>query len=185
MSRRVALIDRDGTLNVDRHYLREPAELELLPGAVEGLTALRDAGWGLVVITNQSGIARGYLSVADLAALHERLAGLLAEVGLALDGIYACPHLESAGCPCRKPRTGLVDWAARELHFDPARSVVVGDKGLDIALGKNLGAATVLVRTGYGRQTEAAGLNAVRPDAVVDHLGDAARWIVAQLGRGD
>lgn len=178
MPRAFVLLDRDGTLNVERHYLRDPDLLELLPGVVAGLHLLRAAGFGLVVLTNQSGIARGYFTTADLDAVHARLGELLADAGLSLDGIYACPHGPDDGCTCRKPGVGLALAAAREHGFDPACGYVIGDKVADIALGRALGAAAVLVRTGYGRATEQAG--GVVPAFVADDLLAAAQWTVAR-----
>lgn len=173
--RRVAVLDRDGTIIAERHYLSDPAQVELLPGAAEGLRRLRAMGWGLVVVTNQSGVARGYFDLARVAEIHRRLEDLLAAEGVRLDGIYICPHLPDADCPCRKPRTGLIGQAAAELGFDPARAIVIGDKPCDIELGQAARVPTILVRTGYGAQHETAAT--VRPDAIVDDLRSAAEQV--------
>lgn len=144
-SRRYVLLDRDGTINVDRHYLRRAEDLELLPGAAAGLRALQDMGLGLIVVTNQSGIGRGYFSEDDLAAIHARLHALLAAEGVHLEGIYICPHLPADNCPCRKPRRGLVDQAIADLHFDPRESFVLGDQPCDMELSAAIGATGIQV----------------------------------------
>src|SRR5262245_39345312 len=148
--RRFVLLDRDGTINAERHYLSDPGQLELLPGVAAGLAEMQRLGLGLVVVTNQSGIARGYFSDARLAEIHNRMGALLHSAGVHLDGIYVCPHGPDDGCEGRKPLPGLVTHAAGELGFDPAQAFVIGDKPCDIELGREVGATTLLVRTGYG-----------------------------------
>src|SRR5271165_6194348 len=152
MKRRYVLLDRDGTINAERHYLASPDGLELLPNALAGLQRMTELGLRLVVISNQSGLSRGYIQAAALTAIHERLRLLLAEGGVALDGIYFCPHTEADNCSCRKPKPGLVQQAAAELGFDVGNAFVIGDKACDIDLGHAVGATTLLVRTGYGTQ---------------------------------
>ena len=171
MSRRFVLLDRDGTIIVERHYLSKPEQVELLPGAVEGLKQMTELGYGLAVVTNQSGVGRGYFDLAALHAIHERLHELLAVEGVKLDGLYYCPHLPEDICDCRKPAVGMLLRAAAELSFRPEESVVVGDKACDVDLGRAVGATTVLVRTGYGARQEAEGTAA---DYVVDDLRGAA-----------
>ena len=175
MSGRFVLLDRDGTLIEERHYLSDPDGVVLIPGAAEGLRTLRDHGLGLVLVTNQSGIGRGYFDRARLAEIHARLAELLEAEGLALDGIYFCPHTPDDDCACRKPRTGMVEAAAAEHGFEPREAFVVGDLPSDLALGRALGATTLLVRTGHGARTEAE--HAAEADLVVDDLRAAAAAI--------
>src|SRR5262249_16874974 len=145
------------------------------PGAGDALRELKKMGFGLVVITNQSGVARGFFTEAMLQQIHARMEQLLAETGVRLDGIYICPHRPEDDCDCRKPKLGLLRQAASDLGFTPARSIVIGDKGSDIEMGRNAGAVTFLVRTGYGAGSEAAqgGLT----DFVVDDLPAAAQVI--------
>src|SRR6185436_3901689 len=145
---RAALLDRDGTINVEREYLSDPAGVELLPNAIAGLRRLRAQGFGLIVISNQAGVGRGYFTMADVNAVNARLAALLSEAGVTLDGIYVCPHKPDDGCACRKPAPGLIQQAAREHGFDPRDCVMIGDKAIDIETGRQVGARTVLVRTG-------------------------------------
>jgi D-glycero-D-manno-heptose 1,7-bisphosphate phosphatase len=179
-ARRYVLLDRDGTIIVERNYLSDPDQVELIPGAAEGLRTLSRMGLGLLIVTNQSGIGRGYFDAARLAEVHERMCGLFADRGVALDGIYVCPHAPEDGCACRKPRAGLITRAAAEHGFEPAEAFVVGDKASDIALGRQVGACTFLVRTGYGAQHETA--ERTRPDYVVDDLFEATR-IIGRLVR--
>ncbi len=174
-ARRFVLLDRDGTLNIERHYISDPDLVELYPGAGAALRELRAKGFGLAVVTNQSGIARGLIRPDQLERVHARLAELLEAEGVTLDGIYVCPHGPDSDCDCRKPRPGLVAQAVRDFGFAPADSFVIGDKGIDIDLGRGVGAATVLVRSGYGRETEAKKL--ASPDHVADDLAGAAAWI--------
>ena len=130
--RRVALLDRDGTVIVDKVYLSDPAGIEFAPGALEGMRLLRDARFDLVLITNQSGIARGYFDEAVLAAVHARLEELLAAEGLKLAAIYHCPHGPNDGCDCRKPQPGMVLAARRDLGFAPENAVFIGDSSADM-----------------------------------------------------
>ena len=168
------LLDRDGTIIAEKNYLSSVEEIELLPGAVEGLRSLQEAGFGLIVVTNQSGIARGKLTLDTLAEIHAELQRQLAAGGARIDAFYHCPHVPEDHCECRKPAPLLARRAAADFGFDLELSFVIGDKPCDIDLGKNCGARTILVRTGYGRQHEAAGLAA---DVVVDDLMEAARYI--------
>jgi histidinol-phosphate phosphatase family protein len=172
---RAVLLDRDGTIIAERHYLNAPEDVELLPNAARGLAHLAGLGFRLVVATNQSAIARGLLTEARLAEIHARLAALLAADGVRLDAIHHCPHHPEAGCSCRKPGTAMVDAAAAEIGFDPRRSVVIGDKFCDIALGAALGVPAVLVRSGHGAATEAAG--GLPPHHLAGDLWDAAQII--------
>jgi len=170
--RRFVLLDRDGTIIVERNYLSAPEQVELLPGAAEGMRLLQRLGLGLVMVSNQSAIGRGLFDEARLETIHRRLRELLKAEGVVLDAIYVCPHRPDAGCPCRKPETGLVQQAAREYDFNPAQSFVVGDKECDIELGRRIGAVTILVQTGYG--AEVAERNAAKPDYVENDLRAAA-----------
>ena len=178
--RRFVMLDRDGTIIAERHNLSHPDQVELLPGSASGLRTMRDLGCGLLVLTNQSGIGRGYFDVDMLAKVHCRIKELLAAQGVELDGIYYCPHTPEQGCDCRKPATGLALQAAAEHGFDPAMGFVVGDKRCDVDLGRNIGARSILVRTGYGN--EEARLPDLRVDRICDDLADAASFI-AECGR--
>ena len=156
MARRALFLDRDGTLIVDVGYPRDPAGVELLPGAAEALRALQDE-WALVVISNQSGIGRGMISEAEAAAVHDRFVAAFAAAGVRFAGFYYCPHAPDAGCACRKPAPGLLLDAARELGLDLARSVMLGDKPSDLEAGRAAGCAHV-VR--FGPDVDAAAATA-------------------------
>jgi D-glycero-D-manno-heptose 1,7-bisphosphate phosphatase len=168
-----AFLDRDGTIVRDRHYLGDPDGLELLPNAVAGLRRLRELGYRLVVVTNQSGVARGYFELDAVERVNERLRDLLAEQGIELDGIYVCPHGPDDGCSCRKPAPGLILTAADELGLDLGRSVTIGDREPDVGAGRNAGTLTVAIG---------------RPELVADHsaadLLDAAAVLEPGRARG-
>jgi D-glycero-D-manno-heptose 1,7-bisphosphate phosphatase len=146
--RRLALIDRDGTIIVDKVYLSDPGGIEFAPGAIEGLRLLRDTGFALVLITNQSGIARGYFDRARLEQIHDRLRSMLAVEGLRLEAIYVCPHGPDDGCDCRKPAPGMVRSAMRDLGFGPAEAVVIGDSDADMGAAAAAGVAALRVGSG-------------------------------------
>lgn len=177
--RPAVFLDRDGTVNEEVAYLRHPDQLVLLPGAAEAIGMLRQAGLPVVIITNQSGVARGLISAENLPRIRMRLSELLAGAGTAVDGYYVCPHHPEQGCACRKPAPGLVLQAARELGLTPARSWVVGDNACDVQLGHGVGATTLLVLTGHGRaQLAAWPSGCARPCAVCADLRAAADWIL-------
>jgi D-glycero-D-manno-heptose 1,7-bisphosphate phosphatase len=181
--RRFVVLDRDGTVIVERHYLSAPEQVDLIPGVANGLQQLREMGLGLVLITNQSGLGRGFFDESRLDAIHERLRELLRAEGIYLDGIYVCPHKPEDDCLCRKPKTGLLDLAARELGFDRQTSFVIGDKPCDIELGQRAGATTLLVLTGYG--TQALIERTITADYTVASLSEAAHVIRHLLTAGE
>ena len=140
-------------------------------------------GLGLVVLTNQSAIGRGFFDERRLEAIHHQLRTLLETEGVLLEGIYHCPHTPEDGCPCRKPRPGLMERAAKELQFDPKASLVIGDKRCDLELGRRVGATTILVRTGYGAQIAQTCQDVA--DYIVEDLGAAVPLIERLLHQAD
>ena len=169
------LLDRDGTIMVEKGFPKEPDEVELIPGSAAAIRRLRALGLKAVVISNQSGIGRGFLTHEDVARVNARLGELLAAEGAGLDGLYYCPHAPGDGCACRKPQRTLLDRAAADLGGDLPRSFFVGDKKDDVDAGRNVGATTFLVRTGYGeKQTFPEGKG---PDYDVADLAEAATKI--------
>ncbi|MDP2308823.1 MAG: HAD family hydrolase [Pseudomonadota bacterium] len=153
MSGRAAFLDRDGTLIEDVRYLARPDQVRVLDGVPAALRALRDAGYRLVIVTNQSGVAHGYFSERDVADVHAHLQALL---GLTFDAILVCPHHPDGTvpeytrvCDCRKPASGLLKRAIADLDLDPGACFVVGDKGSDIEAGRRIGIPGYLVRTGH------------------------------------
>lgn len=180
--RAAVFADRDGTLVIERGYLSDPDDLELLPGVPEAIHSLRAAGLAVVVVSNQSGVGRGLFPLSRVYQAMARLRHILRAHGAELDAIYFCPHRPEAGCDCRKPGIGLLLRAAEDLQLSLARSAFVGDKLLDVQTGHNAGALGVLVRTGYGRDEEQQigerpGMRP--PDRVCDGFGAAAEWMLA------
>jgi D-glycero-D-manno-heptose 1,7-bisphosphate phosphatase len=148
VTRRFVFLDRDGTLIEDRGYQFELADYSPLPGAYEALRELRAAAFGLVIVTNQSGIGRGYFSEADFQRFQSHLLADFAAHGAPLDASYHCPHRPDAGCDCRKPRAGMVLRAARELAIDLGESWVIGNEDTDVALARTVGCRAVRVGGG-------------------------------------
>ncbi len=179
--RPAVFVDRDGTLIVERDYLADPAGVKLVQGAVEALASLRASGFALVVVTNQSGIARGLYRLEDYHAVAARLDAVLGLAGVPVDGTWYCPHHpdHTGPCACRKPGVGMYVQAAGELGLDLQASWYVGDKITDVLPALELGGRGILVRSGYGRDLESA---APAPVTVVDDLPAAAELIVARAG---
>lgn len=179
--RRAVFLDKDGTLVEDVPYNVDPALLRFTPNALEALQLLASNGWRLVVVSNQSGLARGYFDRAQLARLQAALEALLARAGIRLDGFYVCPHAPSPdprrpACLCRKPAPGLLHQAARALNLDLSRSWMVGDILNDVEAGRRAGCRTVLLDVGH--ETEWVRSPLRTPDHVAADLLEAARAIV-------
>jgi len=177
-SRPFAFLDRDGTIIVDRHYLCEPDRVELCAGAAEGLFALQRAGFRLIVITNQSGIGRGYFDESQLFAVDDRLCKMLQTHNIHLEAIYYCPHAPGDGCDCRKPRPGLVLRAVSQVGGDLRGACVIGDNPADLQLARNLGLAAIYVTT--GRTPIAPDLLEPQPNFRADSLAAAANFILSR-----
>ena len=179
-------IDRDGTLNEDIGYVSIPEQLILYPWAFEAVRLINKSDFKAIVITNQSGIARGMYSEATLGGIHSRMIEELAREGARIDAVYYCPHHPEAGdsryriaCDCRKPGTGMLEAAAREHNIDLARSFVIGDKASDIKLAENVGAPGALVMTGYGRETVAHPDRwPCKPSIVAENLLEAVKRVL-------
>jgi len=181
--------DRDGTLIEDVGYLRTPGEVRMIPGAAEAVRMLNDRQILTCVISNQSGVARGLMTEADLVPIHERLQQLLAAAGAHLDRIYYCPHHPTEGrppynieCTCRKPRTGMLQRAASELPIALEKSFVIGDKTLDIEAAKAAGTRSILVLTGYGRSSvDECRRAGIVPEFVAPTVAEAVMFIMQHL----
>jgi D-glycero-D-manno-heptose 1,7-bisphosphate phosphatase len=180
MRKRFVLLDRDGTIIKEKNYLRDPDQLELIPGAAAALKRLQNGGWGLCLVTNQSGISRGYFGLEQVRRVHQRLADELALFDVKLDGIYICPHRPEDACDCRKPSPGMIDQAIAAHGFDPRQAWVIGDKEVDIGLGHTVGAKSILVRTGYGKSYESE----TTADLVADDVSEAADLILNPVNPG-
>ena len=187
MKKKAVFLDRDGTIIKDADYLADPDEVELLDNAAKGIKMLKDAGYLILVTTNQSGVARGYFTEETVQLVNNRMREHLQEEGTDIDGIYYCPHYKegeikayAVDCDCRKPEPGMIKQAAREFNIDLYQSWVIGDKAADVEFGQAVDSRTVLVLTGYGQQTREQGFSEKqRPTLVVKNLGAAALTIIA------
>lgn len=184
-------LDRDGTLIEDVGYLDRVERLLIYPWAIDAVRLLNQGGYHVVIITNQAGVARGFFKEAFLAEVHGEIRSRFRTGGARIDGFYYCPHHPDAPieeyrqvCDCRKPAPGLVRKASQDLSLDLARSFVVGDRWLDVRLGRAVGARSLLVRTGYGRTEEANGPADVRADHVAENLVEAVSWILSASRHG-
>ncbi len=176
-------LDRDGTLNPDVGYIRSPEQLELFPGAPQALAKLKRAGAKLILVTNQSGVARGLFSIVDLEAIHLKLRSLLDVTGASLDAIYCCPHHPDDLCDCRKPQTGMIDQAVRDQKVDLSRSYLIGDHMRDIELARKVGCRSVLVTTGSvsPQHVQELTMSGCDPHRIVSSLTEAVDWILSDV----
>ncbi|MCI5114681.1 MAG: D-glycero-beta-D-manno-heptose 1,7-bisphosphate 7-phosphatase [Candidatus Electrothrix sp. AW1] len=183
-------LDRDGTINEQMGYINHISRFILLPGVATAIRRLNEQNIPVVVVTNQSGLARGYFPPVLLDAVHAQMERELAAQDAHIDGLYICPHHPEAKekqfrkvCTCRKPQTGLLEQAAAELELDLTRSFMVGDRWSDLKCGNRVGATSVLVLTGYGRgDLEYIGPEQeIQPDKIAEDLSEAVDWIIEQL----
>lgn len=178
LPRRAVFLDRDGVLVREVDYLSRPSQLRVLPGVPKAMKDLRAAGFKLVVVTNQSGVARGYFSLAQLGRIHRELKARLARAGARWDALYFSPHGPDSAHPMRKPGTGMLRAARRRFRLDLKASFLVGDTTTDVQTARNAGCTAVLVRTGKaGRDGKHPG---AAPDKVCRDLPSAARWILSR-----
>ena len=184
-------LDRDGTINEDTGYVGHPDRVRMLPGAARAIRRLNAAGQRVVVVTNQSGVARGLFSTSDVEAVHCRIRELLEEEGAYVDAFYYCPHHPTEGsgpyarpCTCRKPAPGMLLRAAEEMGLDLGRCVLAGDQGGDLSCAQAAGCVGILVRTGKGERTleDVCAGRVPRPAYVAEDLMEAAGWILS-VGR--
>lgn len=175
-------LDRDGVINEDSGYVDSPERVKLLFGASDGIKQLRDGGFKVVVITNQSGVSRGLFTEERLKEVNDRVIELLGKEGALIDAIYYCPHHPDDGCTCRKPLPGLIEKAASDMALDLQRSFMVGDSFADLEAGRVAGLEAVVLIDGprYRSERREKFENSVLPDMVATDLRDAARWIVGE-----
>ncbi len=185
---RAVFLDRDGTIIEEVGYLDRADRVTFYPWTIDAIRVLNRAGVATIVVSNQSGVARGFFGEDVVEDVHHRIAGMLAEGGARIDAYYYCPHHPDGTvvgyarvCECRKPARGLIDRAVEQFGVDPARSFVVGDRWLDVRLAHAIGAKGILVRTGYGDMQERTPPGNLTADAVVDNLIAASSWILARL----
>ena len=174
MANRAVFIDRDGTMARDVHYCGHPGDFELFPDTAKAIKLLNEHGFKVIVITNQSGIARGYFTEETLAEIHEKMKKELGKEGAWVDAIYYCPHHPDDGCDCRKPKPKLALQAANDHHIDLKRSFVVGDLQMDLDLGKAVGCKTILV----GDSPPGTDNQGAIPDRIASDLLQAAQIIL-------
>jgi D,D-heptose 1,7-bisphosphate phosphatase len=177
-SRPAIFLDRDGTLLTERGYLSDPRKIKFYRGTAAALRSLQKAGFRLIVVTNQSGIGRGYFSEKTFGEINRRFLALLRARAVVIDGVYYCPHAPSAGCRCRKPKPYLLRRAAARWKIPVASSYVIGDQMTDIDMAVAAGARPVLVLTGSGRRNRTAALR--RGAKIAAHIGSAAAWVLSR-----
>lgn len=187
MDKEIAVfIDRDGTISEEIGYVNHPERFKLLPRSGQAIRMINEMGLKAVVVTNQAGVARGYFPEWMIQKVHDKMEGLLEKEGARLDAIYYCPHHPKAGeppyradCECRKPRTGMIDSAAKDLNIDVKKSYMIGDKITDVEFAHRVGAKGIFVKTGYGRgELELYGDTwTTTPDFIAEDLLDAVIWI--------
>ena len=146
---KAVFLDRDGTINIDKHYLCKPEDLELLPGAVEALKLFKKKGYYLIVISNQSGVGRGYFGINEVNIVNNHLNSMLSYFGIQIDAFYVCPHIEADNCECRKPKTGLYKQAIKDFDLNAKECLMVGDKVSDILASDILECGFGLVLSGH------------------------------------
>jgi D-glycero-D-manno-heptose 1,7-bisphosphate phosphatase len=193
MTHKGVFLDRDGTINEEVGYLNHLERFILLPRAAQAIQLLNQHQFKTVVVTNQSGVARGYFPETLVHQVHQKMQDLLQMAGAHLDGIYYCPHHPDVGsppyrqkCRCRKPGPGMIEEAVRDLDIDPSPSYIVGDRGNDIEFGHQFGARGIFVLTGYGRGEweYQRGRWKVQPEHVAEDLYEAVQWILLQESKG-
>lgn len=181
MTKAAVFLDRDGTLNIDKGYVHRIEDWEWISGAIDAIAALKKAGFLVIVVTNQAGIARGYYDEADMDNLHTIINMELQKYGAAIDGFYHCPHHPEFGavreCECRKPMPGMIDQARQDFDIDLGSSWLVGDKASDIQAGLAAGVKAVLVLTGYGNNDRALLEN---DEICVTDIAAASRYIISR-----
>ena len=190
MTRSAVFLDRDGTIIEERGYLDRLDMLTLFPWTADALRLLKRAGFATVVVTNQSAIGRGLIDEAFLETVHSEINRRLEPAHAAVDRFYYCPHFVDSkveryrqACRCRKPAPGLIEQACQDMDLDPARSVMVGDRWLDVACARAAGTGAVLVRSGHGAHEADAPPAGAQADAILDNLMEAAGWILRRATR--
>jgi D-glycero-D-manno-heptose 1,7-bisphosphate phosphatase len=181
--RPAVFLDRDGTISEELGYLNHASRFRIFPFAAAAIGKLNRSALPVIVVTNQSGVARGYFPEALVHEVHALMQSQLESAGAHLDAVYYCPHASADGCACRKPNIGLLQQAAREHHLDLQKSFVIGDRYTETTLAQNAGARSILVRTGYGEGELAwhAKKWPIQPHYIAPTLTEAADWLLEQI----
>lgn len=175
---KAVFIDRDDTINRDVHYCSRPEDFQLLPGVGAGIRLLNQERLKVVVITNQSGIARGYFTEEMLERIHQKMTDELAKYGARVDAIFYCPHHPNEGCECRKPKPKLAHQAIKQLNINPRQSFSIGDRLMDVELARAIGCKSVMVPSEHGK--EELKNSSLFPDYIASDFESAAKWIIEQ-----
>lgn len=175
---KAVLLDRDGTLIYDRpgHYLTNPLKLKVLKDTPQALKIIKNLGYKLFIVSNQSAIGRGFITEKEAKTINRKLTDFLKRYGIKIDGIYYCPHNPDAGCRCRKPKTLLGKQIIRRHNLNPKLCYMIGDKKTDVLFGYNLGMKTIFVKTGHGRN-EIRQYKKIKTDFTAANILSAAKWI--------
>jgi histidinol-phosphate phosphatase family protein len=180
MANKTVFVDRDGTINVNVEYLDNPEGFQMYPGVAEGIKLLNEHGFLVIVVTNQSGIARGYYTKETLDKIHERMISELKEKGAKIDGLYFCPHHPDDNCDCRKPKTGMLEMAFAEYDVDALKSFIIGDRMIDVEAGYKLKLKTILVPERIEQVKLERQKSNIEPDYVCDNFLQGVHWILKQ-----
>jgi D-glycero-D-manno-heptose 1,7-bisphosphate phosphatase len=174
MKNKGILLDRDGVINIDYGYIDKIKDFEFIHNSIKALRLLSCANYKLIIVTNQSGIGRGYYSIEDYNEVTDYMLKKLKENNIKIDRVYFCPHAPKENCKCRKPKIKMLKDAEKDFNLALRKSYIIGDKTADIKAGEKAGCKTVLVRTGKGGRDNSYD---VKPDYIANDLLDAARWI--------
>ncbi|MEE9151983.1 MAG: D-glycero-beta-D-manno-heptose 1,7-bisphosphate 7-phosphatase [Thermoplasmata archaeon] len=184
MTTKAVFLDRDGTINEEVNYLSKVEQVKILPNSAKAIKLLNKEGFKTIIITNQSGVARGYFSVQTLENIDDHLKNELFKEGALIDAIYYCPHHPDDGCACRKPETGLIEKARGDFEIDLSSSFIVGDKLIDLETGYRVGCKNVLILTGYGsNELKEREKWKFQPHHIARDLYDAVMWILGEGSR--
>ncbi len=194
LEEKAIFVDRDGTLIKEKNFLRNPDEVEPEEDSIEALKIAKEVGYKIIVVSNQSGVARGYFDEDEVSEINQRIFDIFAAQGIHIDQFLYCPHLKGAkfpqyniDCNCRKPAPGMVEAAIQRFNINPFKSFVIGDKLADVKLGHVVGSKAILVRTGYGQKQEKLLQTTMspRPEKVLNNLFEGVKYITGQLDRED
>ena len=181
MGNRAVFIDRDGTINVNYGYINNPNDFKMYPSVAKGIKLLKKNGFKIIIITNQSGISRGYFSEKSLEEIHEKMKKELSKEDAKVDAIYYCPHHPDEKCNCRKPKPGMLETAIKDFDIDIENSYIIGDRMLDVEAGRAVGCKTVLVPEDKVIVKKEMAESDINPDYICDDFYSGVEWIIENL----